>query len=46
MLGAARAAEQLGDADLAESYYRQLADIWSGADKDHPFADQVRAKLN
>jgi len=46
MLGAARAAEQVGDTELAQGYYRRLADIWNGADSNHPFAAEVRSKVN
>ena len=38
LLGAARAANQLGDVTLAQYYYKQLADIWRAADATHPFA--------
>ena len=42
LLGAARAAEQLGRRDLSESYYSQLAESWSDAESGHPFVDEVR----
>lgn len=45
LLGAARAADRLGRTDLAQSYYRQLAEIWQRADSIHPFIEEVNAQL-
>ncbi len=42
LLGAARAAEQLGNSELAQHYYQQLAQIWREADAEHPLAAEVR----
>jgi tetratricopeptide (TPR) repeat protein len=42
LLGAARAAEQLGRRDLSERYYSLLAESWSDAEDGHPFVDEVR----
>ena len=45
LLGAARAAERLNRRDLAESYYRQLAESWSDAEDGHLFVDEVRNRF-
>lgn len=42
--GAARAAESLGDVELAQHYYEQLNQIWREAATAHPFAEEVRIK--
>jgi len=41
LLGAARAAHQVGNQQLAESYYRQLADNLHKADDGHPFLAEL-----
>ncbi len=46
LLGAARAAESLGNGALAEHYYRQLSQIWQDAASAHPFREEVRAFTN
>ena len=45
LLGAARAAEELGRLGLSETYYSQLAESWSNADDGHTFVDEVRSRV-
>lgn len=42
--GAARAAESLGNAELALHYYAQLSQIWREAATTHPFAGDIRTR--
>lgn len=42
LLGAARANQKLGRTETAAAYYRELLDVWSGADADHPFVREAR----
>ncbi len=46
LLGAARAADQLGRTELASRYYTELAQAWSNADSYHPFADEAKSKAS
>jgi hypothetical protein len=45
MLGAARAAAQLGEMELSQRYYGQLAETWQNAAAGHPFTEEVMAAL-
>ena len=42
LLGAARAAEQSGQLELAQNYYSKLAEAWSDAESGHSFVGEVR----
>jgi tetratricopeptide (TPR) repeat protein len=44
LVGAARASEQLSRRADAARYYRELQDVWHGADADHPWAPEIRKK--
>lgn len=46
LLGAARAANQIGNADLAEMYYQQLARNWVDVATEHPFVQEVTEALH
>lgn len=46
LLGAARAAESLGNDVLAGQYYEQLEQVWQDASSAHPFREEVRASRN
>lgn len=46
LLGAARAAEQLGKEELSQRYYNQLADAWSEAESGHSFVAEIREKVS
>lgn len=45
LLGAARAAEQVGKIDLSQRYYKQLAEAWDEAENGHSFISEIRAKV-
>lgn len=45
LLGAARAAEAMGNVELAQHYYQQLTQTWRTAAAEHPFAAEVRARF-
>jgi tetratricopeptide (TPR) repeat protein len=46
LLGAARAARQLGDERTARRHYRELTAIWSAADDGHPGLAEARSFLD